>query len=285
MARKTDDGVLLVEEARKKFDQICEQARTTIYGKVTEHFRAHPNSPWSGSPLVDLEKTIRAFYDDLRIELDGEFRDSLPDVMKHFYDRAASDMKAAGLRNAILGKPDTARIKHFLDSAYTQVAMKTEKMMFENIKALRNIASDVFRTMSVTGAARKEVSAAMLDRALKIKGFEFIDKAGTKWELQSYFSTLARTELMNAGRETYADKCTDDGYDVMLLSVSGNPCPACARFEGRLFSLTGSTPGLPTKEYLKAAGVFHPNCTHSFSAVPAFIIETEYDNHGLPNNK
>ena len=285
MARKTDDGVLLVEKSRKKFDVICARARNVIYGRVMAHYKAHPGSPWSGAPLVDLEKTIRAFYGDLRVELEGEFRDSLPDVMKYFYDRAASDMKAAGLRNAILGKPDTARVKYFLDNAFSQVAMKTDKMMFENIKALRTISADVFRTMSVSGATRKEVSAAMLERALKIKGFEFIDKAGTKWELQSYFDTLARTELMNAGRETYSDKCTADGYDVMLLSVSGNACEKCSQFEGRLFSLTGSTPGLPSKEDLKAAGVFHPNCTHSFSAVPAYIIETEYDGNGKPKKK
>ena len=104
-----------------------------------------------------------------------------------------------------------------------------------------------------------------------------IDKARKRRRsLKSYFNTLARTELMNAARASYDDKVTEEGFDVMKLTTSGHCCDACARFEGELFSLTGATKGLPSKEDLIEAGVFHPNCTHSYSLVPAYITETKY---------
>ena len=274
--------VKYIDAARRQFDVVSEKARIEIYRRVLEHYQKHPGSPWSGAPLRDLERMIRQFYADLGIEYKAVFRETLPPLMQKFYDRAVEEMKDAGLRNAILGQPDSGRVKYFLDSAFEQVAMKTENMSFQHIRQLRSLTADVTRQMSVMGATRREVSKALLDRAMKIPGFEFIDKAGNKWSLKSYFNTLARTELMNAARASYDDKMADEGFDVMKLTTSGHSCEKCARFEGRLFSLTGATPGLPTKEDLIADGVFHPNCTHSYSIMPDYIRKRDYDEHGKP---
>ena len=51
-------------------------------------------------------------------------------------------------------------------------------------------------------------------RAMQILGFEFTDKAGSKWQAKSYFKMLARTELMNASRECYDDKMAEEGCDT-----------------------------------------------------------------------
>lgn len=272
--------VLMVQDAVKRFDTICADAREEVFAKVMRHYQKNPNSPWSGAPLRDLENTIRVFYASLGLEIKEEFKNTLPPVMRECYDRAVAEMRKSGLRNAILGTPDSGRIKYFLTSTYEQVAMYTDKMSFANIRDLRRIASAVANEMSVTGMTRREVSKKMLDRALKIHGFEFIDRSGTKWPLKSYFETLARTEFMNAGRASYDDKMAEEGFDVMRLTYSGGSCEKCARFEGRLFSLTGATSGLPTKEELEAAGVFHPNCTHSYSLVPDFVRERDYNTDG-----
>ena len=87
---------------------------------------------------------------------------------------------------------------------------------------------------------------------------------------------LARTELMNGARDSYEQQCAAEGYNIMLLSVSGHCCEACAKYEGQYFSIGPNKYGLPTKDDLEAEGVFHPNCTHSYSAVPDYIIEKEF---------
>ena len=263
-----------------QFDAISQSARERIYSKVIEHYKKHPGSPWSGKGLVELERSIKTFYASLGEEYKGAFRATLPDFMQQFYDRAKTEIRQAGLYKAAIGDPDPKRIQYFLNSAFEQVAMKTDKMAFDNIRDLRKLSADVFREMSVTGGTRREISRRLLDRALELRGFEFIDNSGSKWPLKSYFDTLARTELMNAGRASYDDKMAGEGFDVMKLSTSGHSCPKCARFEGKLFSLTGATPGLPTKADLEAAGVFHPNCTHSYSLVPDFIRERDYNPDG-----
>ena len=264
----------------EKFDAISQSARKRIYSRVFEHYQKNPNSPWSGKPLVELERTIKTFYAELGEQYKDAFRATLPETMRHFYDQAKQEIRKAGLYKAVIGDPDPKRIQYFLNSTFEQIAMKTDKMAFDNIRDLRKLSADIFREMSITGGTRREISRRLLDRAMEIRGFEFIDNSGSKWPLKSYIDTLARTELMNAGRASYDDKMAEQGFDVMKLSTSGHSCPKCARFEGKLFSLTGSTPGLPSKADLEAAGVFHPNCTHSYSLVPDFIRERDYNADG-----
>lgn len=260
----------------EKFDAVSDSARVRVYELVLKHCKSHPNSPWSGKYLVELEKTLKAFYTSVGKEYDEVFRETLPEIMKEFYDRAKKEIKTAGVYRNIIGDVDTARIKSFLDSSFKQVAMRTDKMSFDHIQALRRLSADVFRETSLTGATRKEVSKQLLERALQIKGFEFTDKTGAKWSNKSYFQMLARTELMNAGRATYDDKMAEEGFDIMKLTTSGDACDACGKFEGKPFSLSGATPGIPTKQDLIDAGVFHPNCTHSYSLIPANIAREKY---------
>lgn len=272
----------LIQNARERFDFISEKARREIFQKVLKHFQKHPGSPWSGKPLVELEQSIKAFYAEMGWEYTEVFRETLPETMQRYYDTAVSEMRKAGLQRAIVGKPDPKRVKYFMDSTFEQVAMKTNNMSFQHIKQLRAIAADVTRQMSITGATRKEVSKAMLNKALEIPGFQFIDKGGTKWQAKSYFDMLARTELMNAARASYDDKCAEEGFDVVELTYSGHSCSSCDRWEGRLFSLTGATKGLPTKDDLIADGVFHPNCTHSYTLVPQSVFEEDFNPDGTP---
>lgn len=278
------NGTQAAHAAVENIDAICESAKARIFAKVLEHYKKNPDSAWSGQYLVDLEKSIKTMYAQWGVEVGNQFKDSLPATMRDFYDKAAAELKKAGKRNAILGAPDPKRINYFLNNSYEQIAMRTAKMSFEHVKALRTIAADVLRESTLTGASRAEVSRQMLDRATTIPGFEFRSRDGRSWTNKSYFKMLARTEIMNAGRAAYDDKCAEEGFDVCLLDFSGGACEKCARYEGRLFSLTGKTPGLPSKADLEAAGVFHPNCTHSYSVIPDYIRETEYNPDGTPKD-
>lgn len=276
--------VATVEGAVASIDSVCEAAKKQIIAAVAAHAEKHPDNPWSGAQLVELERTVKALYAAWGKDIKGTFKKSLPEVMQEAMDKAKAEMKTAGKEQHILGKPDVQRVQWHLNSSFDQVAMRTDKMAFDHIAQLRRISAEVIRTASLTGQTRREVSRQLLNRAItEIPGFQFIDRAGHRWKDKSYFEMLARTELMNAGRASYDDTCAKNGFDVMKLSYGGdNTCKACTKWEGHLFSLTGATPGLPTKDDLIADGVFHPNCTHDYTAVSDFDRETMFDERGNP---
>ena len=261
-------GPKIVNETEKKVSSICQKALAKIQQAVLFHYNAHPASAWTGHYLVDLEKAVKALYKSMGIDIGGAFREGLTKNMQDFYDKAAKDMVKMGRRNAIIGRPNTRLVKQYLDSSFEEIAMRTTKMSFDHIRALRSMAGDVLRTSSLTGASMTDVTREFLARAQEIPGFKFTAANGAVWSNETYFRMLARTEIMNAGRAAYDQKCADEGVDLVELTTSGHCCEACAEFEGTVFSLTGATPGYPTKQDLIEAGVFHPNCTHSYTAVP-----------------
>jgi hypothetical protein len=278
---RTSPEVTYVNGAIKTFDEIYEEAKARIMSKALAHAQKYPNSPYSGRGLVELEKALKAEYAKLGVDIKDEFKNSIPIVMRKFYDRAKEDISKHSV-NKIIGDIDTKRIDYFMSNTFDSVAGATTRMAQTHVRELRKIAADVMRQTSLTGATRKEVSRMMLERAMNVPNFQFIDNIGSKWNAKSYFEMLARTELMSAGRYSYQCRCEEDGYDAVRLTVSGHSCPKCARYENRLFSLSGNTPGLPSYDKLKADGVFHPNCTHSFTAVPDFIRNRDFNPDGTP---
>lgn len=259
----------------KAVSRILAQSMRKVQDIVQRKLAAGKDKALAGKGLVDFEQTVRAFYDSLGVKIGRSLRDGLDEGMKEAYDAAKDAMRTDGKRRAILGKPDTATINRYMQGTFEEIAMRTNKMAAEHIRHLREVGAEVFRTAAFTGQTRREVTRELMDKAAQIPGFRFIDNGGTIWKDATYFKMLARTETMNTGRAIYDDTCAKNGYDVVRLSHSGNSCEACSAYEGTIFSLTGATPGIPTKQDLLEAGVFHPNCTHTYTALTDLELEQE----------
>lgn len=71
------------------------------------------------------------------------------------------------------------------------------------------------------------------------------------------------------------------------LNTSTRTCDKRSPWGGKVLSLTGETPGYPTMAEAKAAGLFHPNCRHTYSLwiedneVAHLAEPTPYDELGI----
>ena len=141
------------------------------------------------------------------------------------------------------------------------------------------------REAALTGMTRAEVSRHLAAELLyapdaKLRSFQFIDAGGRRWKTEKYFNMLGRTLLHNNARECYLAGCAKAGSDIVTVSVSGDCCDACEKYENELLSITGATPGLPTLQEAMDEGLFHPNCTHRIIAVPEVIARKYYGLEG-----
>ncbi|MFB4276050.1 phage minor capsid protein [Nonomuraea sp. MTCD27] len=117
----------------------------------------------------------------------------------------------------------------------------------------------------------------LLDRG--VTGFQ--DTAGRRWELASYVEMAVRTGTHQAMRQGHMDRLTDAGEDLVIVSDSPRECELCRPWERRVLSLTGQAGRVLREDEIvddrivavnvvpietaRAAGLFHPNCTHSTS--------------------
>ncbi len=92
----------------------------------------------------------------------------------------------------------------------------------------------------------------------------FIDKRGRSWNMASYTDMLCRTSSMQIFHQAKTNEYLAHGEDLVIVTSHTPTCAKCAPWNGKILSLTGETPGYPTMEEAKAAGLFHPNCRHTY---------------------
>lgn len=88
--------------------------------------------------------------------------------------------------------------------------------------------------------------------------------SGKFWDPAAYSRMLGRTAVADVRRVAFRQRYLQNGVDVVKVVANGSVHDVCQRWEGEQLSLTGATPGLPTVEDARAAGLFHPNCRHRY---------------------
>ena len=101
----------------------------------------------------------------------------------------------------------------------------------------------------------------------------FTDKGGRRWSLENYCAMTTRTTASQSSNlgEVFAD----EEHDLYYIVPHGSSCPICSKYEGRVYSRSGTNPNYPP-----LASVFgkidpngsndldntymsiHPNCRH-----------------------
>lgn len=260
-----------------KMAAIYKQARERLNSKLQKYVLSDPN-PSNGKWMVGLINELEKNYAKLEEAFVKEMGGAIPYVAQSYYFDALSD-----LGNSVTGKLDKAKIELLRKDAWNHIAGMTKNMEKSDVAWLRQTAGDVFRLAGTSGMTAQETKQMLLGKILmRPEKFQFTDAGGRMWDNKTYCEMLTRTVLLNAGRQTYFDTCAENGCDVVQVTVSGNPCPDCAVWENRLLSISGNTPGLPTVAEAIAAGLCHPNCTHSFVAVGDYVREQDFTEDGRP---
>ncbi|MCI0669365.1 MAG: phage minor capsid protein [Myxococcaceae bacterium] len=92
--------------------------------------------------------------------------------------------------------------------------------------------------------------------------------SGRLWDVTAYSRMLGRTAIADARRVAFRTRYLANGVDVVKVVANGTRHDVCKRWEGKLLSLTGATPGIPTVEEARRDGLFHPNCRHRYVVAP-----------------
>ena len=136
----------------------------------------------------------------------------------------------------------------------------------------RNLALESIRG-DVAGYQTWQQTAKRYREALADKGITgFKDASGREWNMKSYTEMVARTTTREVMINGTANRLLEHGQDLAEITggTAKNTCDICRAWVGRVVSLTGKTPGYPTLDDARAAGLFHPRCTHNIATAAHF---------------
>lgn len=232
--------------------------------------------------LVRINTELRS----LGVDVDKWVKEEIPRYYNDGAQIALEDLKdlkvdlsqsagAAFNREAIKALTDETALQ-FAESI-SGFGRSARRFLDETIKQQLNL---IIAEGRLTGDSRKLVSDAIKQR-LQQEGLPALrDRAGKRWSLDNYSEMLARTKVVEARNQGLANKMLQYGYDLVQVTNIATNHPACARWEGKILSLTGKTEGYKTLAEAKAAGLFHPRCRHAINVINTDLAKKTkaYDN-------
>ena len=240
---------------------------------------------------VDMAARYGALYARLQRQLGKPWQNVLATVQAAL-DKAAEagqGMAERDLAGRLANRPETLGVPITNVRALEVIASDLHRVLADlPALALRN-AFDSYQQIISTPAALNASGVLTRRKATQdaLNGFAargidgFTDKAGRTWHIDTYAEMATRTGAAHALRTAYEGELIARGEDLVLVTGNTYTCRLCAPWQDEVLSLTGLYPAgtyrLPsavgdgyvtvhvagTMEEARAAGLHHPNCTHS----------------------
>ena len=240
---------------------------------------------------VDMTARYGALYARLQKQLGKPWQNVLTTVQAAL-DRAAEagqGMAERDLAGRLANHPETLGVPVTNVRALEVIASDLHRVLADlPALALRN-AFDSYQQIISTPAALNATGVLTRRKATQdaLNGFAargidgFTDKAGRTWHIDTYAEMATRTGAAHALRTAYEGELIARGEDLVIVTGNTYTCRLCAPWQDKVLSLTGLYPAgthrLPsavgdgyvtvhvagTLEEARAAGLHHPNCTHS----------------------
>ena len=215
--------------------------------------------------LAAMKKNIEAILQQLREGNRTWCTEAIPRIYSQGLYAADAMLKDAG-----------ASVKAGFGAIHQQAAQVLAENAFQRfedvVQVIGRQVNDIYRELAlenvrgaVVGYDTWKQTARRFREQLAERGVTgFKDRSGRMWNMRTYTEMVARTTTMEAHLQGTANRLVEQGHDLVKISTHRGACPLCAPFEGKILSITGKTPGYPTLEEAKAAGLFHPNCRHAY---------------------
>lgn len=240
---------------------------------------------------VDMTARYGALYARLQRQLGKPWKNVLTTVQAAL-DKAAEagqGMAERDLAGRLANHPETLGVPVTNVRALEVIASDLHRVLADlPAIALRN-AFDSYQQIISTPAALNATGVLTRRKATQdaLNGFAargidgFTDKAGRTWHIDTYAEMATRTGAAHSLRTAYEGELIARGEDLVLVTGNTYTCRLCAPWQDKVLSLTGMYPAgthrLPsavgdgyvtvhvagTMEEARAAGLHHPNCTHS----------------------
>ncbi|MGW1039885.1 phage minor capsid protein [Streptomyces sp. NPDC002547] len=210
-----------------------------------------------------LRRAISTLIPSLRERSAIELRQAVLDAYGIGARAANADLTELGL--PVLPDTDAAHARRLADAVLQDFDPLYARILREGLDVYRGVIAEASQPVLEGRATRIRAAQRALDDFATRGITGFTDRAGRNWELTSYIEMAVRTATGRAAVQAHVDQLRAAGHDLVVVSDAPWECPLCRPWERRVLSITGSTPGYPTLDAARAAGLQHPSCRHSIS--------------------
>ena len=260
---------------------LYDDAERLLLERIAKSLAEGLDAPdWAAKKLLEVQMVQARLRRDLNL-LAGKASAEISTGIGEAYN--AGQITAVGQLGRVVdgGSP----VNPFVSQAAVALARDTVAgITGQHARVLRSVG-DVYRNViaevvgvQLAGATNQRELAGRALAKFADKGVTgFVDSAGRRWSMSAYTEMAMRTATHNASEVGHTERLQAEGHDLVIVSDHAQECPDCARWEGKVLSLSGTyEKGHPQKQrdggvrvmiagtlaQAKQDGYGHPGCRH-----------------------
>ena len=225
--------------------------------------------------LDDVFKTVAA----LDLKAAAWLQEAIPQFYLEGMQQNLDALRELGVdvaKQATITKVHESAIKVLVENAYNDLSVAHHEVGRKVKDSLRRIGLDAVTTKVSTGQTVRETAKGITEK-LAAEGLKSVQGM----RLEAYAELVARSTTREATNRGAINQGTELGYDLIQMSSHASPCPICAKFEGRIYSVSGKSkdyPALYGTAFKSGYANIHPHCRHVFTVyVPSLADNAEKD--------
>ncbi|XTZ18182.1 phage minor capsid protein [Micromonospora echinospora] len=282
-----------IEAVTRGAVDLYRNAEQAILDEVTRRLAAGMDAPdWAVTRIAALGALQRSVERILAL-VAGRAPDLITEILAAAYRSgqgiATRDLPAGLLRDApdLSGVeravPRIAVVENLAAALVADVEATHSSVLRRVLDVYRLVIAQATGVSVAGGMTRRQAAQWAYARFVDQGVVSFVDSGGRRWRLSSYVEMGTRTVTQRAAVQGQTDRLTSLGVDTVEVSDSPRECPRCRPWEGKVLSISGGRRGrveLPSMagdgtvsvdiagsvNEARAAGLQHPNCTHSLRA-------------------
>jgi hypothetical protein len=205
--------------------------------------------------------------------LNADVKDALPGVIDAYYEYGAdlgtAALRAQGVKVAALNMgnrihtaavqavaeqmvQDLAGTNAAIEATSKRILRQTQQNLITEHQLNKTIATGITK-----GETRRQTSAKLTQQLREqLKDEQFVTINGRKYTPEYYAELVTRTRTREAVTKGAETRGLEYGINEFQVSIHDNPCPKCAPFQGKVYSVGGES------EFPEATArpPFHPHC-------------------------
>lgn len=213
--------------------------------------------------IVTLRREIDAelgqlslFAPTLEAEVEAAYLQGSAEAIKDLAGAAVTDI------DADLSAAQQLAVRELVKTAVTNVQGTHLPILRAVDDMFRRVVVEATEQAAAGTVTRRQAASIALNRFADRGVSTFVDRAGRHWDMASYAEMATRSATGQAAVQGHLDRLAANGKDLVMVLDSPEECALCRPYEGKVLSISGTDEQYPSMASARAAGLFHPNCTH-----------------------
>lgn len=217
------------------------------------------------------EKLLQQIDDILAGLTDGaaqSMAELLAETYKEGVGEAAGSMRAQGvpeeqINTALEPLIHQQAVQAIMDDSFMRILEATDNMSQDAKRRVEEAVQTATERILTEGVSRRQATKHAVVRLAQQEITGIVAKNGARIPADKYMNGVVQYNLRKAHVTGAENTIVQNGLDLVYVNFVGITCEYCAKYQGRVYSISGNDPRFPK---LEVRPPYHAHCVHSLSA-------------------